>query len=91
MPISVRLDERTERVIRRLAKQTGRTKSDVIRQAISTLETQERAVRAGTPTAYDRLAHLIGGPGSGGARLSEATGDKFRALVEGKHRARRPR
>lgn len=91
MPVSVRLDERTERVIRRLAKQTGRTKSDVIRRAIATLEQLEAPASAEAPSAYERLAHLIGGAGSGGRRLSEHTGEKFRKLLEAKHRARRAR
>lgn len=91
MPISVRLDDRTERVVRRLARQTGRTRSDVIRQAIAVLERQEATASAATPTAHERMAHLIGGVGSGGARLSEETGEKFRKLLEVKHRARRAR
>ena len=68
MPVSVRLDERTERVIRRLAKQTGRTKSHVIRQAIAALERLEAPASAEAPTAYERMAYLIGGAGSGGRR-----------------------
>ena len=88
MPLSVRLDDRTERAIRRLAKRTGRTKSDVIREAIATLEEQQRPMPASTPTAYDRLVHLIGGTGSGRRDLSEATGEKFRKLLTLKHGAR---
>jgi hypothetical protein len=88
MPLSVRLDDRTERAIRRLAKRTGRTKSDVIRDAIATLEEHERPMPASAPTAYDRLVHLIGGTGSGRRDLSEATGEKFRKLLAQKHRAR---
>jgi predicted DNA-binding protein len=86
MSLSVRLDDRTERAIRRLAKRTGRTKSDLIREAIATLEAQE--MPAAAPTAYDRLVHLIGGTGSGGRGLSEATGEKFRRLLVLKYRAR---
>lgn len=91
MPISVRLDDRTERAVRRLAKQGGRTKSDVIREAIATLEEQQKPPSAVATTAYDRLAHLIGGAGSGGRDLSEATGETFRRLLGLKHRARRTR
>ena len=91
MPISVRLDDRTERVVRRLARRTGRTASDVIRQAIATLERQEEPSSADSVTAYDRLAHLIGGTGSGHGRLSENTGEKFKALLQVKARARRSR
>lgn len=90
--MSVRLDDRTERALRRLARRSGRTKSDVIRTAIETLERQDESSSTEPLTAYDRVSHLIGGVGSGGkARLSERTGPQFRALVEAKHRARRPR
>ena len=91
MPISVRLDDRMERAVRRLARRTGRSISAVIRQAILTLEQQEESSPAETRTAYDRIAHLIGGKGSGHGRLSENTGEKFTVLVQAKARARRSR
>ena len=91
MPISVRLDDRTERTVRRLARRTGRTTSAVIREAIATLEQKEESSPEEGPTAYDRLAHLIGTVGGGDRHLSEETGKKFTKLVELKHRARRPR
>jgi hypothetical protein len=41
MPTSVRLDPKTERVVRSLARRTGRTKSQVIRDAIHRLAASE--------------------------------------------------
>ena len=40
---------------------------------------------------YDLVAHLIGCVDSGGARLSENTGEKFAKLLREKARARRSR
>lgn len=92
MRISVRLDDQAERIVRRLSKRTGRTKSDVIRQAIAALDRQQKPACAEAPSAYDGIAHLVGGAGSRGARrLSENTGDHFRQIVEMKHRTRRRR
>ncbi len=39
MPTTVRLDPETESLIKRLAKKTGRTKSQIIRDAIRACET----------------------------------------------------
>jgi predicted transcriptional regulator len=41
MPTSVRLDPKTERVVRSLARRTGRTRSQVIRDAIHRLAASE--------------------------------------------------
>lgn len=93
MPTSVRLDPQTERVIRRLAKQRGQNKSEVIRTAIEALarETAAASPRTGraAPSAYDRLAHVIGVADSGGQALSERTGERFRDLLITRARARR--
>lgn len=42
MPMSVRLDAKTERLVERLAKQTGQTKSEVIREAIGNFVHQKK-------------------------------------------------
>ena len=41
MPVSVRLDAKTERLVNRLARQRGQTKSEVIREAIKVLAGNE--------------------------------------------------
>lgn len=93
MPTSVRLDARTERMIRRLAKRRGQNKSELIRTAIESLarETPDAKPQAGGPSAYDRLAHIVGIADSGGAALSERTGERFRDLLITRARARRSR
>lgn len=90
MPTSVRLDSRTENLVRNLAKRKGQTKSEVIREAISLFSKQE--IGAAKPTQpYDVLTHLIGCVDSGGAAFSQKTGEGFRTLIQDKMRARRSR
>lgn len=87
MPMSVRLDAKTERLVGRLARTKGQTKSEVVREAITVLAHRETgARRARSP--YEALAHLIGCADSGGARLSEKTGEKLLARLREKVRAR---
>jgi hypothetical protein len=63
----------------------------VIRTAIEALarEPAQGEARTHGETGYDRLAHVIGIADSGGARLSEETGARFRNLLIRKRRARR--
>lgn len=90
MPMSVRLDAETERLVSRLARERKRTKSEVVREAITTLARQEaEEKRSGSP--YEAIAHLLGCADSGGAGLSEETGRKFARLVRERARGRRPR
>ncbi|HMH52263.1 MAG TPA: ribbon-helix-helix protein, CopG family [Candidatus Acidoferrum sp.] len=76
MPTTVRLDPQTLSLMNRLAKRTGRTKSDLIRDAIRHLGAVE-----GTGNAYDVMEHRLGCWDSGGARLSERTGRTFTAVL----------
>ncbi|MGH8248574.1 MAG: ribbon-helix-helix protein, CopG family [Gammaproteobacteria bacterium] len=88
MPTSVRLNPRTEALVRRLMAQRRQTKSELIRDALRALaESENRA----EPTPYRLVEHLIGVADSGGLCLSERTGEKFRHLLSrenDKHHAR---
>lgn len=90
MPLSVRLDARTESLIGRLARKRRQTKSEVIRDAIGALAKQEEK-DGKKRRPYDLVAHLIGCVDSGGAKLSENTGEKFAKLLRENTRARRSR
>ena len=80
MPVSVRLDPKTEELVTRLARKKGRTKSEVIRQAIRVLaEGQDAGKKPLRP--YDAIAHLIGCAPGGPRDLSEQTGEQFRHLL----------
>ncbi len=87
MPTTVRLDPRTLALMQRLAKRTGRTKSEVIREAIRRLGNTETMEPSGT--AYEAMEHGLGCWDSGGARLSQRTGDAFTALLAAKRRGKR--
>ena len=80
MPISVRLDTKTEELVARLARKNGRTKSEVIRQAILVLAESQGAGKKPAPP-YEAVAHLIGCARGGPRDLSEQTGEKFRRLL----------
>ena len=89
MTITVRLPRAKQAALARLAKTRGRTKSDVVRQAIELL--LERETAGETPKGpYETVAHLIGCADSGGkVPLSESTGRRFAALVKERANARR--
>jgi hypothetical protein len=87
MATTVRLDPKTEGLVRRLARTRGQSKSEVIRCAIRRLAEAEVPTAPGR-TVGERIAHLIGIGDSGGARLSERTGDRVRALLRERRAAR---
>jgi hypothetical protein len=80
--IKVRVDTETASLLERIARQTGRTKSEVVRDALQALRNQY-AQPAPLPPAK-AMAHLIGSWDSGGMRLSERTGERFAQLLEEK-------
>ena len=80
MGTSVRLPARLERLVARVAKQRGETKSEVIRSVLTALE------KGGLPplarsTPYDAMKHLLGCASGGPPDLSAQTGKKFRTLL----------
>jgi Arc/MetJ-type ribon-helix-helix transcriptional regulator len=80
VPTSVRLDPETERALEQLARSRSVSKSEVLRQAIELLASQERQA------PYDRVADLIGSVRGGPPDLSEQTGKRFRQLLADKKR-----
>ncbi len=73
MPVSVRLDESTQRRLERMARTTGRSKSDLIREAIVRLD--EALDEEEGPTLYEQLREYIGivksGPNDRAARAEK--------------------
>lgn len=82
---TVRLDTTTEATLKRLAAQRGQTKSDVIRDAIVRLASDETE----ESSALDKLRAYAGIADSGGRQLSTDTGRRLRELLEERRRARR--
>jgi hypothetical protein len=91
MPFSLRLDPETEAKIRQLTAATGRSKSEVVREAVAQYTPGGDAASAPGESAYDRLKPFIGVVGTGGANRSAQTHAKSRDLLRRKHRVRRPR
>jgi hypothetical protein len=88
MPLSVRMDARTEFLLGRLARKRRQTKSEVIRDAIGVLAKQEeKGTEKKRP--YDLVAHLIGCVKGGPRDLSVRTGEKFRQMLVERGRKRR--
>ncbi len=82
MPLTVRVDVKTEQLLERLARKRGKTKSEVIREAIGVLA-KEVETQEATEHPYDKVRDLIGSVHGGPADLSMRTGEKFRrALTE---------
>jgi predicted DNA-binding protein len=80
MPLTVRIDTKTERLIERLARTRGRTKSEVVREAIGVLAKQtEGRDKADRP--YEAIRDLIGIVQGGPPDLSVQTGKAFRRLL----------
>jgi len=90
MPLSLRLDADTERLVNRLARSRGQSKSEVLREALRALAREQRTSRLG-PTLHDAIAHHIGCFDSGGMNLSVKTGRRFAELLDERRRGRRAR
>jgi hypothetical protein len=86
--MSVRLDEETEALIRRLARTAGRTKSWVVREAVTEYAAQREL---STRRPYEAFAPFIGIISSGRGTLSENTGERFAEEVKARRRGRRSR
>jgi Arc/MetJ-type ribon-helix-helix transcriptional regulator len=88
VPVSVRLDAKTESLIGRLARKRRQTKSEVIRDAIGVLANQEdKGAKKKRP--YDLVAHLIGCVKGGPRNLSVDAGKKFHDMLIERARKRR--
>jgi len=80
MPMSVRLDAKTERLVERLARKRGQTKSEIVREAIGAMAQQMNGSdRAKHP--YEAVRDLIGCVHDAPPDLSVKTGEKFRYLL----------
>ena len=84
--LNVRVDAETASFLERIARQTGRTKSAVVRDALQAL--REQTARSAPLPPSEAMAHLIGSWDSGGLQLSERTGERFAQLLKEKKQAR---
>jgi|SoiMethySBSTD1v2_1073268.scaffolds.fasta_scaffold75061_6 predicted DNA-binding protein len=91
MAFSLRLDPETEKMIRRYADATGRTKGAVVREALELFIAAEVQQAKFTRTTLDRLRPYVGSISSGGAQLSTDTHEKYRDALIRKARVRSSR
>lgn len=77
MPTSVRLDPETESLLKRLATSSGRSKSEVIREALHRLsEEPQRSREQGG--LFDSIADLVGIADAGPEHLAREHKKRFR-------------
>lgn len=91
MPFSLRLDPKTEAMIRRLASASGRSRSDVVREAVAHYAAEAEGTPAPGATAWDRVKVFAGVVSTRGANYSTDTHAKYGDRLRRKHRARRTR
>lgn len=89
--LNVRIDPRTAAFLEQVARETGLSKSEVVRQALATLRQKRARARTPKPTPFELMAHLIGSGDSGGMNLSERTGERFARMLQEKKNDNRTR
>lgn len=85
MPMSVRLDAKTERLIEGLARKRGQTKSEIVREAIGAVAEQQMNGSDSAQRPYETVKDLIGCVRGGPPDLSVGTGKQFRYLLRKKN------
>jgi hypothetical protein len=90
MPLSVRLNSRTERALNALAKRRRQSRSDLVREALEHY-TATSEVDGNEPGPYDAWADVIGVVRTDGRDHKKTTGQLFTEMVERKAHARRAR
>ena len=91
MPFSLRLDPDAEAKIRRLAVSSGRSKSQVVREAVARYAADPQDAAGTGESAWDRVKTYAGAVSTGGANYSRNTHAAYTAALRRKQRARRPR
>jgi len=78
--LKVRIGGDTASFLDRIARETGRTKAEVVRDALEALRNQN--AKPATVRPSEAMAHLIGSWDSGVLQLSERTGERFAQLLD---------
>lgn len=85
MPTSVRLDTETEDLLRSLAQRSGRTKSDILREALARLAADQE-MTSENENLYSLVADLVGVAEGGPRNLARQHKRAFREALRKKHR-----
>ena len=86
MTLTVRLKKEHERLLRQAARALGRTRSDIVREAIARYAAH--CVESSGLTALERLAPWIGCVKGGARDLSVNTGEGFRRILRQRNERR---
>ena len=84
MPTSVRLDSKAEAILRRIARRTGRTKSDVLREAVLRLAGQQDIEPGGS--FLSMVSDLVGIGSGGPPDLARRSSEVFRERLSSSRR-----
>jgi hypothetical protein len=84
MTLSVRLDDKTKRLLTRLARSQRVSQSEVVRRAIHRMAKEDPSTEE--MDVYGRIKHLIGSVKGGPPDLSERSGEYFREILLEKKR-----
>jgi len=86
MPVSVRLDRQTELLLRRISRTTGRSNSEVIRDAIRRLADEDSVKPA--ESVYEQIADVVGVARGGNRRYAARSEEVLRTLFARRRKIR---
>ena len=86
--ISIRLDAETTASIERLARENGKNKSEIVREALRQYAKSNRRRSHKGKTLYDRIKDIVGSCSGGDAALSVDTGRKYAEMLWEERRAK---
>ena len=89
MPLTVRLDAKSRRMLDSLAKRSRMSRSDVVREAIARYALDEGGGDSQRP--YDAWVDAIGAVRLGVRDRARTTGEQLTAILDERARARRAR
>ena len=89
MPLTVRLDPKSRRMLDGLAKRNRMSRSDVVREAIARYALDDK--RADSRQPYDTWADAIGAVKLGVRDRTRTTGEQLTDILQQRARARRAR
>ena len=84
MPTSVRLDTKTELLLKRLARRSGRSKSEVLRDALHRVA-EPSADDDEAASVHSLIADLVGAAGQSKANLARRHKHAYREALARKH------
>ncbi|WP_370655427.1 ribbon-helix-helix protein, CopG family [Candidatus Binatus sp.] len=86
--MSIRLDAETTVSIERLAREKGKSKSEIVRDALRQYAKRDGVRSHHGETLYDRIKDIVGSCSGGDAALSVDTGRKYAEMLWEERRAK---